>query len=804
MAVFWQECRWAARSLARAPGFTATAVLVLAIGIGATTAIFSLVDAALTRPLPYASPDRLVMLWEHSPSYAHNRASPLNFYDWSEQSHTFASMAAVTGFSRVLTREGSAAERIPGQSVSAAFFDVLGIRPIAGRTFIPDDTSRPPDVVVVSERFWRTHFDGDTDAIGRVIQLDGTPTTVIGIVSDAFQILSPADIWSPLPVRRSPEVRRQHYLQVIGRLAPGRSITDARADMNVVASNIARIAPETNKNWTVTVEPLRDGLVGSELRSTALVFAGVVLFVLLMACGNVANLLLARGVGRARELAVRGAIGASGGQIARLLFVESLLLAALGGAAGLALAWTAIRVAPWVLPPDLLPPGLSLRFDLRVALSAAAFSAATGVIFGVSPARQAGRLSLVDALATGGRALARTGGLRRMVAVAQVAGAVLLVSAAGLMVRTLVAMRTDDVGFRADSVMTMSLSLPFNRYKTEADVRGFYQHVEASLAALPGVRSVAIANNLPLDGWDIGQPVEVAGDPPRDQSSLRSAHYMMISPGYFDTFGIAIRSGRAFDAHDVAQGEPVCIVNEEFVRWYLDGRDPLHSVVNVPAMAYGPAQTVARRIVGVAAQVAVEAGEGEKAVGIYVPIAQNAWYSTALAIRTTGDPQQIVEAARAAIAKLDPDQPVARIRTLDEIADASVLRPRFRAALVTAFASMATALAGVGIFGVLMFSVRERTREFGVRRALGATPAHIVRDVAGAGARIAGLGAIGGLAAAWALTRLLASLLYGVTPLDPLALLAAPAILSAVAMAACLAPALLAIRADPAEALRHD
>ena len=804
MAVFWQECRWAARSLARARGFTATAALVLAIGIGATAAIFSLVDAALTRPLPYADPGRLVMLWEHAPSYAHNRASPLNFYDWSDENHTFASMAAVTGFSRVLTREGSAAERIPGQSVSAAFFDVLGVVPIAGRTFIPDDTSRPPDVVVVSERFWRTNLGGEPDAVGRVILLDGTPTTVIGIVSDAFQILSQADIWSPLPVRRAPEVRRQHYLQVIGRLAPGRSIADASADMDVVAANIARMSPDTNKGWTVTIEPLRDGLIGSELRSTALVFGGVVLFMLLMACGNVANLLLARGVGRARELAVRGALGASAGQIARLLLVESLLLAALGGAAGLALAWAAIRVAPSVLPPGLLPPGFVLRFDLRVALAAAALSAATGMIFGVSPARQAGRLSLVDALASGGRALARTGGVRRTVAVAQVAGAVLLLSAAGLMVRTLVAMRTDDVGFHADSVMTMFLSLPFNRYQTEADVRGFYERVEASLAALPSVRSVAITNNLPLDGWDIGQPVDIVGDPPRDQSNLRSAHYMMISPGYFDTFGVALRSGRPFDAHDTAKGEPVCIVNEEFVRRYLNGRDPLQAVVNVPTMTFGAAQTIARRVVGVAAQVAVEAGEGEKAVGIYVPLAQNAWYSTAVAIRTTGDPQRIVEPARAAIAKLDPDQPVTRIHTLDEIADTSVLRPRFRAVLVAACASIATALAGVGIFGVLMFSVRERTREFGVRRALGATPAHILRDVAGAGARIAGLGALAGLAAALALTRLLTSLLYGVTPLDPMTLAAAPAILSLVAIAACLAPALVAVRADPAEALRRD
>jgi predicted permease len=351
----------------------------------------------------------------------------------------------------------------------------------------------------------------------------------------------------------------------------------------------------------------------------------------------------------------------------------------------------------------------------------------------------------------------------------------------------------------------MFVTLPFNQYREEESIRVFDRRMQASLTALPGVRSVALGNNLPLDGWDIGQPVSIVGDPPADASSLRAAHYVMVNPTYFDTLGIAITAGRAFDAHDVATSEPVCIVNPEFVRRFLGGRDPLRAAAQVPPMAFGPSPpTPARRIVGVAAQVAIAAGEVEKAATIYVPVEQNAWYTTAIAIRTDGDPMRVVDPARRAIAAIDPAQPVTRVRTLQEIAGEAVVRPAFRARLVGAFAGVATTLAGIGIFGVLMFSVRERTREFGVRRALGATPAHIVRDVAASGARIAITGTIAGVAAAAALTRLLSSLLFGVAPLDPVTFVAAPATLAAVAIAACIVPALVAVRADPAVALRQE
>ena len=805
MAMLVSDLRFAIRSLRQAPGFSVLASLVLAVGIGTTSATFNLIDGTLIRPLPYADPDRLVMLWEHPPSYARNRVSPLNFLDWSEQNRAFASMAAVAGSGRTLTSTSGVAERIPGQSVTTAFFDLLGVAPLAGRTFVPDDATPQPNVVIVSERFWRSHMDQNSAAVGRVLRLDGQPFTVVGIVPASFQILFPADIWTPFPLRRTPEQRRQHYLQVIARLRPNTTIDQARSDMAVVAGNIARIAPETNKNWTVTIEPLRDALVSGEVRSTSLVLGGVVAFVLLMACANVANLLLARGIGRAREIAVRVALGASRLQIARLLLSESLILATIGGGAGLAMSWATLRIAPSLIPSGLLPQGIALHFDARVTLFAAALTGVTGVLFGMAPAWHATRVALGESLAAGGRAsIGGAGRMRSVLAVGEVAGAVLLLAGAGLLLRTLASMTAADAGFHADSVLTMSVSLPLSRYPDQANALNFFRRADAALAALPGVQSVGFVENLPLDGWDIGQPIEVVGDPLVDSSNRKSAHYQITSPRYFETLGIRLAEGRPFNDRDVATAPQVCIVNEEFVRRFLGGRAPLGMMVKVPNMAPGQAPSIPREIVGVIRQVAIGAGEKEKAPEIYVPMEQNVWYSSAIALKTAGPPAATIPSARAAIAGIDKDQPVTRVRTMDEVAAEATERPRFRAALVSTFAAMALVLAAVGIFGVLTFSVRERRREFGVRMALGTTSRDILRLVLGAGVRIAGTGALIGVALAAFLTRTLASLLFGVTPLDPVTFAAAPALLVITALVACVAPAIRAVRVDPAVTLRQE
>jgi predicted permease len=524
-----------------------------------------------------------------------------------------------------------------------------------------------------------------------------------------------------------------------------------------------------------------------------------------MACANVANLLLARGIGRAREIAVRAALGASSGQIVGLLLSESVMLAVIGGAAGLALSWTALRVAPSVVPPGLLPEGIPLRFDARVTIFAAALTCLTGVLFGIAPAWHAARTPLRDTLSSGGRASTGAAGrLRSVLAIAEVAGAVLLLAGAGLLIRTLASMTAADPGYHADSVLTMSVSLPLSRYPDQTHALTFFRRADAELTAIPGVQSVGFVDNLPLDGWDIGQPVEIAGDPPTDAASRRSAHYQITSPRYFETLGIQLAKGRAFTDRDVGTAPQVCIVNEEFVRRFLQGREPLGTIVKVPNMAPGQAPSIPREIVGVVRQVAIGVGEKEKAPEIYVPMEQNVWYGSAIALKTAAQPATYAAAARAAIAKIDPDQPVTRMRTMDEVASEATQGPRFRAALVSTFATIALVLAAVGIFGVLTFSVRERTREFGVRVALGATTRDILRLVVRSGVKLAGTGVAIGLFAAALLTRTLASLLFGVTPLDPVTFVTAPAVLVVTALAACVAPAMRAVRVDPAVTLRQE
>ena len=803
---FWRDLRYAARSLRRAPGFTVVAVVVLAVGIGANSAMFSLVDAALIRPLPFSRPERLVMLWERSPRFAHNRVSPLNFLDWSEQQHGFTSVAAIAGGGRTLTGRGGDAERIPGQAVTWQFFDVLGIRPIAGVTFTADDAANRRTLVVISERLWRNRFGGDATIVGQTMTLDDQPYTVIGVVPASFEILFPADMWTLFSVRRSPEQRHQHYMQVVGRLKPGVTLAAARTDMAGVADRIAIVAPDTNKGWGVTIEPLRDAIVGQELRTTSLVLAGVVSFVLLMACANVANLLLARGLARSREIAVRAALGGSRRRIMQQLLTESLLLAGIGGACGLGLAWAALRIAPSLIPRGTLPPGMVVAFDARVAAAAALLTVGTALLFGTVPAWQASTGPLAGMTAAGGRGSTKhAGGVRAALVVGEVAAAVLLLAGAGLLTRTLIALNAIDPGFRAERVLTLQVGLPLNRYGSFEKLSAFYRAAEREVSAIPGVKSAAFGGSLPLDGWDIGQGFVIAGAPPTEQARMLSAHYQIVSATYFQTLGIDVLRGRPFDGHDTAQARPVCVVNEEFVRRHLDGREPIGAVVGVQNMAMtGVSELVPREIVGVVRQVAEAAGEKERAIEIYVPIAQNPWFSASLSVQTAGEPIAVLPAVKKAIARIDKDQPLTRIRTMEDVAAAATSQPRFRAELVGMFAALALVLAAVGIFGVLAFSVGQRTREFGIRVALGARSRDVLRLVLGGALKMTGAGVGIGLVAAALLTRLLGTLLFAVQATDPVTFAGTAAVLAATALAACALPAWRATRVDPAVTLRQE
>jgi putative ABC transport system permease protein len=802
----WLDVVHATRQLRRSPGFTAVAAAVLALGIGANVAIFSLLDAALLRPLPFSEPESLVMLWERAPRFVHNRVAPLNFLDWSEQQQAFASIAAVVGGSRTLTGLGGAAERLPGQAVTAAFFDVLGIKPIAGRTFTADDVAQRSRVVVISERLWRSRFGADPGMVGRPIQLDGDPITVVGVVPADFQILFRADLWTLYGVRRSPEQRRQHYLQVIARLRPGVTIEQANANMTGIANRLADAWPDTNNGWGVTIAPLRDAIVGGELKTTSLVLTGVVGFVLLMACANVANLLLARALGRSREIAVRAAIGGSRARIVTQLLIESLMLALLGGAAGLALAWVAIRTAPSIMPPETLPYSVAMTFDARIAFAAAAIVAVTTIVCGLVPGWQASNLSLSQVLSGSGRGSTGSAGtLRALLVVGEIAAAVVLLSGGGLLMRSLIALNNVDPGYRAERVLTGSVLLPFNRYADADRLHWFYDNAMRELTAIPGVTAASFGGTLPYEGFDIGQGYELIGEPVADRANLPIAHYQIVSGSYFSALGIDLIRGRTFTDHDTTSTIQVCIVNEGFVRRHLNGRDPIGVRVSVSSMDLrGGPTPVVREIVGVSRQVTTEAGEKEPAIEIYVPITQNPWFSASIVLQTAADPISVAPALKAAIARVDKDLAVTRIRTLDEVAAEATAQPRFRAEVVGVFAAIALVLATVGLFGVLAYAVNQRAREFGIRVALGARSNDVLRLVISSALRMTIAGVVIGLTAAAALTRFLSALLFSVTPFDPTTFAATAATLAIAATAACVAPAWKATRVDPVVALREE
>ncbi len=802
---FWRDLRHGARLLARAPQFTALAVGVLALGIGATAAVYSLFDAVVLRPLPYRAPDELAMLWEAPPDYAYNRVAPLNFVDWSEQNHTFVAMAAVSGGGKTLTRAGQLPERIAGQAVTSHFFDVLGVVPVAGRTFLAADAAPDARSVVISERLWRTHFGGDPRLVGHTLDLDGEAHTVVGIAPDTFQLLYDSDLWVVYKPERRPEQRAMHYLQVIGRLKPGVGFDNARADLGVVARRIADISPATNKGWGVTVEPLRQALVGHDLALTSAVLIGMVGLVLLMACANVANLLLARGIGRTREIALRAALGASRTRVMRQLMTESLLLAMAGGAIGLGVAAALLRVAPSIVPRGTLPPGIALALDARVAVFAVMLTAATGLLFGLAPAWHAAQVPLASSMALGGRGATRGAGrLRSGLAVMEVALAVVLLAGASLLARTLLSLDRVDAGNREHRVLTMVTVLPMSRYKTPEDAGTFYQEAERELAAVPGITRASFGGSLPLDGWDIGQGFVVVGDPEPDKANQASAHYQIAGEGFFATLGVPILRGRAFTGRDTATSLPVCVVSEAFVRKYARGRDPLTLQISVDAMSPGGPKPVTRQIVGVARQLLETPADDGSAVQVYVPISQNPWFWSTLSVRTEGPPDSLRSAVLHALGRVDKSLAPTQIRTLDEVAAEATSQPRFRARLVIMFAGLALLVAAVGVGGLLAFSVQQRRRELGVRMALGARQRNVIGLILADAFHVVVAGGAIGVLAALGLGRVLTTLLFGVTPYDVVSFVLAPMVLGTAALLASAVPAWRAARTDPAVALRQD
>jgi putative ABC transport system permease protein len=805
------DVRFAARQLRRAPGFTAVAALTLALGIGANGAIFAVVDATLLNPVPFDEPNRLVMVSESLPRFPRTGVSSRNFDDWESGNRTFESMAGVFGYARRVRMPDGGVEEVPAQQVTHRFFDVLRVQPILGRTFIPSDKALPPNVTVISERLWRNRFGSDPGIVGRQMRIDEFSFTVLGVVPAEFQFFAEADLWTVWHELPDMDPRGMRFLRGFGRLKPGVSIEAAQSDMSTLAAALRREYPEANRDRGALVEPMADILVGPGVRRNSRLFLGVVGFVLLMCCANVANLLLARMSGRARELAIRSSLGAGRRRIVTQITTESLVLAMVGGALGMVVGYAILQAAPSLLPPGLLPPSVVLSFDARVVAFCTAASLVVGVLFGLAPAWHTTGLRLTQVLAEEGRGGTASGnGFRRVLVIAEVAAAVLLLCGAGLLLRSLAALGDVDGGAHVDDALTMqvalSYGLPQSKYKTPDAMADFFGAVAHDVNQLPGVLSAGWGSGLPLGGvFHSGFGVTIEGLSGETAGDRLAVDYMITSPGYLDALGVRVLEGRGIDERDTASFPAVALVSSDFVTKHLAGRNPIGVRLRVPVLALTQPEAVTREIVGVVEPIR-PSHDGDDSDQLYVPLTQNAWTNSVLVVRPrNGVPaQSLAPAVLDAIARIDPDQPVTRIRTLDDVEWRALARPRFRATLVGTFAALALLLAMIGVFGVLAYAVQQRWREFGVRIALGASVGHVLGLVGRAAFGVIGLGLLVGLAGAMMLTRFVSSFLFGVQPFDAVTFGGVAIVLVVTGAVAALAPAVRAARIDPVVAFRND
>ena len=806
------DVRFAMRQLISTPGFTAVAVVTLALGIGVNSAIFSLADAALMRPLPFGQTERLVMLWERTPASPKTGVSPLNMRDWNLQSHSFEGMAFVQrgmGGGPLLTAPDGSIETAERQSTSANFFDVLQVVPIVGRTFKAGDEGPSPRVVLLGEAVWERRFNRDPAIVGRLVRLNGEPYTVLGVVASNVQFSRPAEIWTLTgQFPDIPALRAGRAFDVVARLKAGVTMEAADAELNVIAGRLAQAYPEANNGTGVIVEPVRAGIVGGDVAKTSVFLLAVAGFVLMLCCVNVANLLLARAAVRAREIAVRCALGAARGRIMRLLITESLVLATLGGLLGVVIGAAILRAAPALLPPGLLPAAISPAFDLRVVLFGLAAALAVGIVCGLVPAWRATGASLASVMASETRSTTASTRFRGVLVAGEVAAAVVLLCGAGLLLQTLLRLVGGDPGYRAagESVLTLDFSVPTgkgSRYPTEEAINQFYDTVARDVSALPEVRSVGWASSLPYGTRELGAPAfEIVGDPPIDARDRPKADFATADPGYFRTLDLPIVSGRGFNDRDTLHSLPVCLVNEALVRRHFQGRNPIGARISIPS-SVRPAQV--REIVGVARQTSGEPDAPEELLQIYVPLAQYPTGDVYMVVQpAAGTAERLTPLVRRAVARIDPDIPVRRDRTIETLSIESTAGYRFRAQMVGTFAAVALLLAMVGVFGVLAYAVQQRQREIGVRMALGATAFRVTWLVFRDAGWMIATGAAVGIVAAALSGRLVTTFLFGVDPLDPLTFLTVPLVIAITAMAAAAAPAWRAARINPVDAFRYD
>ena len=800
-----QDLAYAFRRLRQAPGFTLVAVATLALGIGANSAIFSIVNAVLLSPLPFEEPERLVMVsqvWEGRPTVY----SPQNFLDLEAAAQSFAALAVVDQSGVTLTGRG-APERIEGAEVGAPFFRVLRVQPVLGRGFLPGENEPGHDkVAVLSHRLWRERFGGDPGIVGQSVQLNRESYAVIGVAPPGFAYPEGASIWTPMEYDEQlrTKSRGAWYLTVIGRLGPGVTLAHAREEVSTIAARLAAQYKEINEGVGGTVRSLHEATVGSS-RTALLVLLSAVGLVLLIACVNVANLLLARAAAREGELAVRAALGAGRGRLLRQLLTESLLLAALGGAAGILLASLSLDTLLALQPEGVRRLG-EVRIDQAVVAFAAGLAVLTGMLFGSVPALQLLRRATSQSLREGGRGLLAGRGhrLRGGLVVGQIALAMVLLAGAGLLFRSFVRLRQVDPGFRAPGALTFRIALPQSAYGDEARRVAFFDELLPQLGALPGVRSAGMVMGLPMGGTRINLSFEVQGRPALPLAQQPSMEMRVASPGYFEAMGIPLLRGRGFTPDDREGSTQVVVLSRSAVRRFFPGEEPLGKSIRMGWRRGEGKPPAGGEVVGVVGDVKELGLAEEYPPEIYLPYAQLPVESMDVLLRTAVSPMTLATGAARVVHGLDPELPVARLRTLDEIVARSVSQPRFYMLLLGAFAATALFLAALGIFGVMSYAVVQRSREISIRVALGADPAHILGTVLGQALRLAVLGVGAGLAGAVALSRTIASLLFELSPTDPATLGAVAVLLASVALLASYLPARRATRVDPLVALRSE
>jgi len=797
-----QDLRFALRQLGKAPGFTAVALLTLALGIGACTAIFTVVNSVLLRPLAYPEPDRLVVIRETNlPEFPEFSVAPGQYFDWQKQATSFESLAATNSGAYNLTGRGEPL-RVVAQHLTANYFPTLGVHPAMGRNFLSDeDAPGKAAVAILSHGFWLRQFGGSPEVLHETIQLNGQPYTIIGVMPANFQPGSRTEIFTPAAYSSEEHQNHGgHYIGVIGRLKPGVSVDQARGEMNHLADLLAKQYPDTNKGWGVKVAPMLEYAV-ADVRPVLFSLLGAVGFLLMIGCANVANLLLARATARAKEMAIRTALGASRRRLVRQLLSESILLAGFGAGLG-------ILVAQWgtgallSFAPASLPRVHEIALDGRALAFTSALALLTGIGFGLFPSFQATRVNLNETLKDGGRGSSEGGRrhrLRSFLVVAEVAIALVLLVGAGLLIRSFARLQDVNPGFQPRDAFTIGLSLPDKKYGGNPQQAAFVEQAVAALAALPGVQSVGASHVVPFTGNDYVLGFTIAGRPPVEPADQPSTNYYAVTPDYFKAMGIPLLRGRFFDGHDSATAPRVALINEAMAKKYFPNQNPIGQRINV---TNGP--DTWREIVGIVGDTKHYRLDGDVTLQTYEPFAQQPYSFMTFVVRTSGAGGDLAAAARAAIYSVDKEQPIASVRPLDALLSESIARQRFTMFLFAVFSGVALLLASIGIYGVMAYSVNQRTGEIGIRMALGAQRGDVLRLILNQGGRLVAIGLGIGLAGALILTRFLASQLYGVTAHDPLTFIAIALLLGAIAGLACLLPARRATRIDPMVALRNE